>query len=378
MTSLDDSVRSLYEAYASEGSFKAMLERLAGMFDSHITGFRTEDVVERKATFLILGEPSLSDLHQLSSEYGRRWCGANLWMERSVDGYIRQGFEIGEAVVSDRELLRSDYYQSYLRPLGVRHGCGICLDRHGGSTFTLIGLNRTTRIGPISGPDIERIRALRPHLVNIFALHRRLQQISESATSLRSALNLVAAPLMFIDQEGHVRSANAAAETVLIENGGLRRDRLGMLRAASASDDAMLRAALRQVFKSHPVPAVRTLRLRASDRATHGYVLQLRLLPAGAPFEPSAVLVLLSVHRQEPAEPGMALRDILRTGCGLTKAEQEVVLAFRRFHTVPEIARHMGLSGSTIRTHLKHIFQKFGISRQSELTAIIERIATLA
>lgn len=52
---------------------------------------------------------------------------------------------------------------------------------------------------------------------------------------------------------------------------------------------------------------------------------------------------------------------------GLTRAEARTVLAMLAEHSVPKVARRMGLSNNTVRTHLKQAFRKCGVRGWAQL-----------
>ncbi len=64
--------------------------------------------------------------------------------------------------------------------------------------------------------------------------------------------------------------------------------------------------------------------------------------------------------------PAVPRRDLpeLRT---LTPREQEVLSHLRRGARVPTIAHRLDISASTVRNHLRSIFQKLGVNSQAEL-----------
>ena len=55
----------------------------------------------------------------------------------------------------------------------------------------------------------------------------------------------------------------------------------------------------------------------------------------------------------------------------LTAAETGVIFAMIEVGGVSQVARHLGLSQQTIKTHLKSIFAKTGTKRQAELIKLV-------
>jgi DNA-binding CsgD family transcriptional regulator len=61
----------------------------------------------------------------------------------------------------------------------------------------------------------------------------------------------------------------------------------------------------------------------------------------------------------------------LRKLYGLTPAEQRVVSALVAGASVRDAAGQMGITLNTIRRHLKQIFAKMGVARQSDLVRLV-------
>ena len=96
-------------------------------------------------------------------------------------------------------------------------------------------------------------------------------------------------------------------------------------------------------------------------------------MPAGllSVFAPKTVaLVILRPRASE--DPSIVIGN-LRQHFGLTKAEASLILEFERGGTLSEIAERLGVSRSTIQTHLKGIFAKTGTSKQRDVVTLVTR-----
>ncbi|MCY4065422.1 MAG: helix-turn-helix transcriptional regulator, partial [Rhodospirillaceae bacterium] len=61
----------------------------------------------------------------------------------------------------------------------------------------------------------------------------------------------------------------------------------------------------------------------------------------------------------------------------LTGMESRVAVLLARGMSVKEIAAATGRKESTIRTHVKHMFAKHGLSRQADLVRLVRSLAGL-
>ena len=77
-----------------------------------------------------------------------------------------------------------------------------------------------------------------------------------------------------------------------------------------------------------------------------------------------------SLRREQPDDPRirlMAALDRAAAKTALTKREREVCAAVLAGRSDKQIAEQYGISFTTVRTHLKHIYDKFGVSGRAQL-----------
>jgi DNA-binding CsgD family transcriptional regulator len=84
----------------------------------------------------------------------------------------------------------------------------------------------------------------------------------------------------------------------------------------------------------------------------------------------SCILVFTPVTRLKAPEP-----DIIQALFDLTPAEARVAAGIAGGQTLTEIALDAGVSIHTVKTQLKAVFEKAGVSRQAELVALLAGIA---
>ncbi len=96
------------------------------------------------------------------------------------------------------------------------------------------------------------------------------------------------------------------------------------------------------------------------------------VLPVGRPETdlrvwPVAALVLVADPvRRTRIDPAVAAEAL-----GLTGMESRVAVLLAEGMTVRDVAAAMGRAESTIRSHVKHMFAKHGLSRQADLVRLV-------
>lgn len=82
-----------------------------------------------------------------------------------------------------------------------------------------------------------------------------------------------------------------------------------------------------------------------------------------------AALLQFTIPRKRAA---LRILSLARDFC-LTPAEKSVAIEIVKGDGRAAVARRLGISESTVRSHLSVIFEKIGIHRQSELIELVAR-----
>ena len=106
------------------------------------------------------------------------------------------------------------------------------------------------------------------------------------------------------------------------------------------------------------------------------YLLQVSALPqanefGSGPQQPRAIGFL-----SDPARPAQVDEALLRRLYCLTPAECRLAAALCAGGTIASVAGQAGVSGNTVRSQLKSIFDKTGTRRQSQLIKLMMSLAS--
>ncbi len=372
---VDAMVKNIYGSLLEDMSFERCLRVMSAPFGAHLSVLHTEDIRGRRARVEIFGELGATELIGLNNTYATRWTGENLWVERSIAGMRTRGYEDGDAVVSARELLGTEFYQHFLKPLDIRHGLGISVRNDSRSLFQFMSLNRSAREGPFSVDEMTLVSALRPHLVNAYAICQRIGELQDKAESLRASFDRVPLGMLVLDLEGNVLDKNEEASRLLAESHDIIAGH-STLRLANSQAQARFRAALERIVKSVDVPSPEALVIcKPGESSVGAMVLHLYALPLSAGhflLRGGRILALLC-ELERHSEIQFATR-VLCAALGLTPMEATVALSLRKHHAPGQVALELGLAISTVRSHLKHVFRKTATTRQSELLRLVDRL----
>jgi len=303
--------------------------------------------------------------------YETLWGAKNIYLLRGV-GRLRPGTVVhGGMLCTDEEILRTDYYNEFLRPNDWFYAAGgpIITDCE---VVSLFSIQRPRRKGQFEERELELIRQLMPHLQRAVRMHHHLHTLQSSV----QAVDSVAIGVIAVSASGKLLMANHSARKTLQENDGLALTRNGIVVTGT--------------------PQARQFADLISAATTTGNGLGLHAggaLPVERPSgkRPYAVLVTpthstgLTCTSQRPAaiifvsDPEQRPRpaaEVLRNLFALTAAESRVALLLGDGNSPGEIADMLRVSSNTLKSHLSRIYAKTNTSRQAELVRLLMTLPT--
>ena len=224
--------------------------------------------------------------------------------------------------------------------------------------------------------NVRRVQQLTPHLGRALDATLKLGRLADGTRQLARVLQLMPNPALLLDAKGRIALANPPAESLLRANDGLALDRDGGLRLAAAlpAENAALSRALTQalaVASGTGTELGGPVRLSRPSGAAPLLVLPVPLPPPAFALwellEPARLLVLIV----DPSAQSRATAAAIQTTFGLTPAEARVAVLIGSGRSGPETAAMLGISASTVKTHLKRCFEKTGVHSQVGLARIL-------
>jgi DNA-binding CsgD family transcriptional regulator len=187
-----------------------------------------------------------------------------------------------------------------------------------------------------------------------------MTQLEEAALSTLDMLDM---GVILLSRKAQVLNANRSARQVLKRGDALWMTPEGRLSARRSGDATALRTALDRVRPEADGAIPLTV-----ERSGGGYLpAVLRGLAALHPDSVAALFV------RDPEEADTVATDVLSALYGLTPAESRLASLLAGGHSLAEIADQLEVSLHTVRTHLRRIFDKTGVHRQSELVRLLMR-----
>jgi DNA-binding CsgD family transcriptional regulator len=282
-------------------------------------------------------------------------------------GLIPHGVAVRSELLSDREFARSQAYNELFRPLGGFHS--VHLRRPNPSQAFMVSICRGPRAPGFSVETTATLRALEPHIATALALHHRLDTAEGWSASLTRTLDRLETGVILTDAAARPLLANARATRILAERDGLSCTGAA-LAAAQPRVTQELRRAVQLAGGTGAEVSEQRLRL---DRPSGRAPLLLAVAPiwrldrsiAGLPS--ARVAVFITESDVSGAIDRTAVTDTFR----LTQREADVALLLASGHDLIGVAAELGLTHSTVRSHLKRVFDKTDVHSQAALLALL-------
>ena len=377
---LDWLIAQIYGSLSEELDFRLCLEIVGHALRCHISGLHHENPLAGISSLEAAGQVTARELRWLEDDYSRNWRGENLWLLRSLDRMLRMGYSNGDDVVSQSELVAMPYYQGFLKRIDIRHGLGFRLWNDASGNLAVASFNRSRAEGPFDARTMALVAALSPHMANAYALHRRMCGMQLDTLSMRAAMECATTGIVLLSENCVVVYGNdAALRWLQPESGAPVSLHRGMLRLGQRLQNATLVRHVLQLAHGQGAPKRSMLALDASGDPARGIALHLCALPTRSNPHPDARdgghrRVVAFLNPMLPDDHGEIDVELLRSTLGLTRMEAEVLRLLHAHHDTHATAMALGIGMTTVRTHLKHAFEKTGTNRQSELLCMVDRL----
>jgi DNA-binding CsgD family transcriptional regulator len=270
-------------------------------------------------------------------------------------------------IMTSTEWEHSAYFKMYCGPQGVYHVMGSDISTPDGGKLRF----RITR--PKSSPGFSsNERALcamfLPHLRRALNIHNLLDR-SESLSELYAqAISRLSVATLVLDESGSVLRINPVAQGILATGDGLKLVG-GRLEATYPSDNRELQRLIRGAFGQDTLKTAEAMSVtRPSGQVNLGLVVE--PIPsmdwADEKGKPAAL-----VYIRDAASKSLASEVVTKQLFNLTKAETALAMELANGLSLEDAAQLLSIRRNTARAHLRSIFSKTGVRRQTELVRIL-------
>jgi len=284
--------------------------------------------------------------------------------------------EIGELINTENliaydEFLETRFYKEWMQPQGLVDLASTVLDKSPTAAAMFVVV-RHERDGLVDDEMRRRLRLVVPHLRRGVLVGRVIDLKTAAASRFADTLDGISAGMFLVAANGAIVHANASGNA-LLASGDVLRAVNGRLIASDSEADQALQEVFAAAANGDPAVGVRGI---AQSLAAHPdgerYVAHVMPLTSGARrqagkhYAAVAVVIAHKVGFQMPS----ALEAIAKF-YKLTPSELRILFAIVQVGGVPETAEALGVAESTVKTHLRRLFDKTGSNRQADLVKLI-------
>ena len=273
---------------------------------------------------------------------------------------------------SEEELKTSRMYNECLARFGGQKGLNVRLDGPQGSRITW-GISDPAEGDAWSFSQVDTIRRVLPHLRQYVRVRTALIDARVLGASVADLLDRTRLGVLHLDREGRIAEANDRAADLLRRHDGLL-DQRGVLEAVVREDNTRLQNLLARALPDLLQPgASGSMMVRRPSLLPRLVVHVKPVTNRELDYQSRQVAVLVLVV--DPASHVRAEPGLVRSMLGLTPTESEIVSRLAEGQTLRQIAATTGREYNTVRTHLKHVFVKLGVSRQLEVVQLLRALS---
>jgi DNA-binding CsgD family transcriptional regulator len=183
-------------------------------------------------------------------------------------------------------------------------------------------------------------------------------------------LDMNRAGIVLVDETMALVQANRAA-LAMFERGGAIRLRAGRVLAEQALSQTALESAVRQAAVDEAGIGRRGLGVPVRDAEGAPFVIHVLPLRVGALRRGLVARACAALFVSPSAIGAPPPSEALSLLYDLTPAELRVLELIAAGRNGPEICHELGIAESTMRTHLRRVFEKTDTRRQADLVALL-------
>jgi DNA-binding CsgD family transcriptional regulator len=280
----------------------------------------------------------------------------------------RRAFDY-DTVIPRAQLLRSDLFNDYIRPMGGYRALGVVPYRRDGFN-SYLAICRGERAEDFSETDIAMLDRVVPHVTRALRIRLQLNAADARVAAALGAFDQIDAGIAIVDRELRPIAINQRLEQVLIRHDGLVLARRALTASDRASAGALNEMVWRAASDDLRVASARTMLLRRPSARPPWSVTVRRLDPGHSQVDTGLVVLLVEDLMRAPGQ----IEPVLISAFGLTPREATLAAALARGENLADAAETLNITLGTARHYLKTIFAKTHTRRQAELVGLILRL----
>jgi len=280
-----------------------------------------------------------------------------------------------EDVMPMSEFRKTVFFKEWVEPQGLIASMASVLEK---SAISLAGIavGRSGEQGPIDESSRQRMEGIIPHVRRALKIGKVIDTYRAEATALADVLDGLTAGMFMVDATGRIVHANTMALSMLSE-GFVVQTVGGKLSTVDAPQGDTLLAEVLPKERTGKAPQFTGATIPLMSSTGDRYVAHVLPLTtrsrrrSGMPYSAVAA-IFISQAKFSQEHPLEALARAYK----LTPTEMRVLTTIVNVAGIREVAPILGISPTTVKTHLSRIFAKTGVNRQVDLAKLMASYAS--
>jgi DNA-binding CsgD family transcriptional regulator len=320
---------------------------------------------------------------QIFYQYGTAPLYQKLYLEKYVkmdpSTNCQLFAEVGDVICTEDfmdygEFLETRFYQEWALPQRLIDGAMGILHKTA-TEVAMFGVFFHERDGRINGETRRRIGLLAPHVRRAVLVGRLLATKKAEAAELADTFDALRSAVFLVDAKGRIVHTNAAGRSLLSKRDPLYASG-ARLSAVDAEIDNLFEEAFLAADNGDSAIDVKGISLPLVARDGEDYVAHILPLTSGARRRTGAVYAAAAaVFANKAKLPTPSPLEVIARRYKLTPTELRVLLGIVEVGGAPEVAEALGISPTTVRSHLAGLYEKTGVSRQADLVKLMAQFS---
>lgn len=281
--------------------------------------------------------------------------------------FVDEGAVVADEDIMPRaELNKTRFYKEWIKPQGTLGALSVNLEK-GILHTAMINVRMTV---PLREEMRHRLALLVPHLQRAVAIGKLFDQSKAVEHALTETLDHVEAAVVLVGAKAQIVFANEMALNMLGE-GTLVQKARDVLRAVDPAANRTLESVIRSAAQGDAALRVRGTAIPLTGKSREPWFAHVLPLKSGRRAQAAddyAAVAAIFIRRTAPN--ALSPLEGIAKLYNLSAGELRVFDALLKANGVKAIAELLGISQSTVKTHLHSLFFKTGTKRQSELVKL--------
>ena len=286
---------------------------------------------------------------------------------------VGEPFGTGD-VMSYDEFLRSRFYREWVKPQQLVDCINAVLEKSA-TSIAVFGVFRHARHGVVDDKARRRMSLIVPHVRRAVLIGRVMDLQKAEAATFADTLDGIAAGMFLVEESARVVHVNAAGQALLAA-GTMLRVAGDRLTAVNAQADQTLLDIFMAAGSGDAAIGSKGIAVPLSGCDSEPYVAHVLPLTSGARRRGGtayAAVAAVFVHKAALKTPSPP--EVIAKTYALTASELRVLLAIVSVGGAPETAEALGIAETTVKFHLRRLFEKTGARRQADLVKLVAGFA---